>query len=72
MAAVAVIDAYKDHTVIVSEVRPSFSDYSSACQYIAQCACGWSQQHIVLHALIGDASRHAAVQARDTHNAEQH
>lgn len=60
MAAIAVIDDKKGHAVTIREMRPSFSDYSSACQYIAVCSCTWQQVHVVLHALTADASRHAA------------
>ena len=59
MAAIAIIDSNKDHTITINEMRPSFSDYSSACQYIAVCSCGWTESHVVLHALTGTAAQHA-------------
>lgn len=72
MAQVAIIKAGKDHEVSIVELRDSFSDYSSACQYLARCTCDdWQLVHVLLRPLVAEASRHAAEHTAPATTGEQ-
>jgi|GEM_PF-6892686 len=64
MAAVAEVQGDDGTRVTIVEVRGSFSEYTSACQYMARCPCGWTEQHILMAPLFTTAATHA----RDAHS----